>query len=334
MAFIFIVAGLFLFATYGFEIIKPSNNSAAYAGNLANDNAVFNAAKNMYIPMYSYLRGFGRVFLHVKDGNFDQLVYVMGSYSDSKWYHFLLAALIKTPLITILAAILSLSLGLALLYKLCKESLRPSKLSKNSWYILTLLGFVLAYLATSALTAINIDWRYTMPIYPVVFILIAIGFYRARYFFNLSELKMLIISGVALALLIISLALQWPYTLSYSNELLPIVDTKTNTIRLTDSNIDWGQDIYRLINYAKANPDSSYAYDLATNADMAVLGAPDNLQLADKTYLDSICSRDYPANIVLSYQAIYDSVHPEFSCYRGIKPDATVGSSIVIFGQR
>jgi hypothetical protein len=99
-------------------------------------------------------------------------------------------------------------------------------------------------------------------------------------------------------------------------------------------NIDWSQDVYRLIDYAKANPNNPYIYDLATNADMAVLGAPDNLQLADKTYLDSICSRDYPANVVLSYQVIYDSVHPEFSCYRGIKPDVTVGSSIVIFGQR
>ncbi len=334
MAFIFIVAGLFLFATYGFEVIKPSSNSAAYAGNLANDNAVFNAAKNMYIPMYSYLRGFGRVFLHVKDGSFDQLVYIMGSYSGSKWYYFLLAALIKTPLITILAAVFSLSLGLVLLYKFAKKSLKLSKLSKNSWYILTLFGFVLAYLAISALTAINIDWRYTMPIYPAVFILIAIGFYRARYFFKLPEFKMLMISGVALALLMVSLALQWPYTLSYSNELLPIVDTKTNTIRLTDSNIDWSQDIYRLIDYAKASSGSTYIYDLSTNVDMAVLGAPDNLQFADRAYLEGLCDRDYPLNVVLSYHAIYGGAQQEFACYRGVKPDITVGSSIVIFNQR
>lgn len=329
-AFVCLIAGLFLFATYGFEVVKPSNNSA-YAGNLANDNAIFNSAKNLYIPMYSYLRGFGRVFTHVETGNFDQMVYVLGNYSQSKWYYFLVAAFIKTPIATLLAALLALAVGCYSVFNFFKTPKNKRKLSKNNWYIIALCSFVAAYLAVTALTAINIDWRYVLPIYPIVFVLMAIALSRARRFFNLTQRATLTIAGVILLCLGSSLAFHLPYTLSYSNELLPIVNAKTSIIRLTDSNIDWSQDIYRLISYAKQHPTTTFAYDLSTNVDMKALGSPDNLYLISSDSISLICNRDYPANIVLSYQVIFDSVHPEFACFRGVKPDFTVGSSILIF---
>jgi hypothetical protein len=329
-AFVCLIAGAFLFAVYSFEVVRPSSNSA-YAGNLANDNAIFNAAKNIPIPMYSYLRGLGRVFIHVKNSSSNELIYVMGNHATSKWYFFLAAALIKTPLATIVATALCLASGGYLLIKSSTKHKDWRRMPKNTWYILSLGLFILTYLAITALTTINIAWRYILPVYPALFVLIAIAFYRAHYTFKLSSLKMVLIGAALLVGLGISAANQWPYLLSYSNELLPIVDTRSDTIRLTDSNIDWSQDIYRLIDYAKLQPDKTFVYDLSTNVDMTTLGAPANLQPIDNSYMEAICKRDYPANIVLSYSVIFFGAEDSFACFRGLKPDFIVGSSILIF---
>lgn len=323
---VFLIALTFLFIVYGFEIVKPSS-TAGMVGNLANETTLFDNMQNINIPFYSFLRGLEHVLAR---SQLEEPVYLLGNFATSTWYYFFVAILVKTPLATILGVILSVAVGLKYLYRAAKTKLAPTK---KSFYAGVLVLFIVVYLASSMFTTINIGWRHILPIYPMLFIIIAIAFKKIKDSGQSSNLKMLSLSSAFLIGLVFSLAAHWPYVLSYSNELIPIVNSRTNWPRLVDSNLDWGQDQYRLINYVKQHPNDQFRYHIFTNADLTKLNAPANLDATDDEYFDKQqCHLTGGQTLLTSWQIVYNDVTGStFSCLRGRAPSGTIGFSILIF---
>ena len=327
LLFIGLIAILFIFAIYGFEVVRPGD-SAALSGGLASESSIFRHLQNIYIPLYSYLRGLGQVLIHSQSSGVDRPVYLLGNYSTGYWYYFFDAYFIKTPLVIILAVFGGAIIGINRLIKLIKTRAR---LTKKTLYILTLCSFVLVYLAASTVTRINIGWRHILPVYPVLFILVAVATYSLSLRFKNKSKVYLLTVIILLGGTAISLIGQLPYLMSYSNELLPVVNKSNNWPRLTDSNLDWGQDVYRLINYAKDNPAKQFEYQLFTNAEIGRLNTPINLA-QNNNFDTKKCKATVPVVLAVSYQIIYNDFGSDtYNCLRGKKPDSVIGSSILIF---
>lgn len=207
-------------------------------------------------------------------------------------------------------------------------------LDKKSFFLLCLILFVVFYLFISMFNEINIGWRHVLPIYPIIYILIAVAAYQLVSVTKNRKIAIAAIFTILLVPTAISALLQFPKYIGYSNELLPVINKNTNWPKLTDSNLDWGQDLYRLSNYAKANPSAEYSYQLFTNADLGKIGMPLSLKLNNKNFDQNKCKSTKGQYLVISYQIVYnDYGDTTYNCLRGHKPYDVIGSSLLVFKQ-
>ncbi|MCL5795568.1 MAG: glycosyltransferase family 39 protein [Patescibacteria group bacterium] len=145
------------------------------------------------------------------------------------WYYFPVAYLAKTPLPAIL--LLFASIIFCFIWR--------KKLTFKDY---VLLIPIVVYLLISLTSKLNIGIRHLLPIYP--FILLWLGNFIAELY-NKSSRKVI----VAIILIILGIwyiygtVKIFPNYLSYFNE---IVGPQNGSKILTDSNIDWGQDLKRL----------------------------------------------------------------------------------------
>lgn len=327
LAAITVIAFFVLWLFYGFEFVKPSANEAAI-GTIGANNRIFEILKDLYIPFYSYVRGLGRFLVHSASAS-NQSVYLLGNYSDGQWYYFLAAFVIKTPAIIIAAALSSMLIGIKKLSRIIKAK---ALISKTNVYIISLAAFILIYVLLSLFSHINIGWRHILPVYPPLFILIALALNQyvrisINPFRSYIAAFIIIIGGLALTTFC-----HFPNYIGYSNEFLPIVDDRTNRPRLTDSNLDWGQDLYRFLDYSKDNPEKTFKYDLFTNANIAWLYPPANISPLNGEFDVQTCNLKSDSVLAISYQVLYnDSTSNVYDCIRGSRPNKIIGSSILIF---
>jgi len=176
-----------------------------------------------------------------------------GEIAANSWFaYFPTLYLLKEPLalhlLTLIALIgASLSLWRTIRQRSCLTWL------KNNFVILACLIWVLVYWIGALSGNLNIGIRHLMPTFPFVYILVAFGL---KEFF-------LIIKSIRyrrLVLLIVLLLFYWyisssliafPHYLSYYNEL---AGGTVNGYKIAvDSNYDWGQDFYRLLEFMKQN---------------------------------------------------------------------------------
>jgi len=164
------------------------------------------------------------------------LSYLLGEVRSSGWWYFYLVALaVKTPLPLLLGAPPGLA-WLAVRGWRCAEpwALAPPLL------LLTLLTF------TSSFSHINIGIRHVLILYP--FLALGAAWAAQRIWQRGGRLRVLparwAVRGVLLALLLWQLSVLWrayPDYLPYFNETVHDPERV-----LVDSDLDWGQDLYRL----------------------------------------------------------------------------------------
>jgi hypothetical protein len=183
--------------------------------------------------------------------------YLGGETSYAGWYsYFPIAFLLKTPIATMLlflgglAAIVS---GRALW-------------RRDAVLLVGLSAFSVVYVAVAIVSRFNIGHRHLVPIYPAVFVFAgaAAGWMRWR-------------PGrwaVAAAVLWLAGANAWicPQYLSYFNEL--IGGPSQGDRYLTDSNIDWGQDLKRLAAWVRRHPGEEIKLAYFGSADPTCYGFP------------------------------------------------------------
>ncbi len=162
--------------------------------------------------------------------------YLMGEHSVTGWRsYFPIAYAIKTPIATmglVAAGLLALVLR--------RTPVRDGKLA------LGLAAFAAIYVTHVIFSSLNIGERHLLPIYPALFVC---GGAAAAW---LSHRLGRWLIAAALIWLAGANASIYPHYLAYFNEL--VGGPRNGHKYLVDSNIDWGQDLLRLADYAREHP--------------------------------------------------------------------------------
>lgn len=246
MAVIVLLAGLTIWAVYGFGVGQPSGWTVA-------------------VPAPAYVEGLRTILTRVST---ERPTFLMGQrLSEGRWYYFGVALLVKTPLPTLIA------LSLAAI---------SNRWRRFSWAEWPLLLVPLLYLGTSARSTLNLGYRHLLPILPFLWIYAGrLGFLFAIPKINAKTQRgkgarktfpwrpgglatCVFVSGDAprggrkarWAVVVVSILGIWlaagtlgvaPDYLAYFNELAGGPDGGWRY--LVDSNLDWGQDLYALKAY-------------------------------------------------------------------------------------
>jgi len=186
------------------------------------------------------------------------VAYLLGNISQfGFWYYFPLTFIFKTPLLTIVLLILAIIIFLRKFFsKLALINKKQNIIKKISaaikiitlaeWMIII---FPIFYMVVSMINHINIGVRHILPIYPFIFIFIAINIFGNN--FNPWHNKIKILSICLIFLYAINSLLVYPEYLSYFSR---IIGNSSNGYKyLLDSNVDWGQNLKKLKKYLDDN---------------------------------------------------------------------------------
>ncbi|MBI2670144.1 MAG: glycosyltransferase family 39 protein [Candidatus Yanofskybacteria bacterium] len=186
-----------------------------------------------------YLKGFRSVYSDITGSYY---YYLNGSFSkDGRWYYFIFAFLIKTPIPALI--VFALSFVTYKKYKL-------TGLEKQLIFIP-----VVVFLLIASFKAENIGVRYILPIYPFL-ILYAGGLTNLDW--NLNKKVIYAVAAILGVWYVFSAVRIYPDFLAYFNEFAggPANGHKY----LDDSNIEWGQDLKRLRAYQIQHPETKVLY--------------------------------------------------------------------------
>jgi hypothetical protein len=208
----------------------------------------------LYGMAYAYRKGLHRS------------AFLMGHYSTAGWpSYFPIAFAIKTPLPTLLL----LAAGIAALLARGVRSARAARAVAplpgggergappaampgvartpgDGLLAISLATFVAVYAGAAIASHLDIGQRHLLPLYPAVFVGAgaAAAWLPGRGRLAVLALCLWLLAGTLLA---------YPSYLSYFNEV--IGGARNGHFYLSDSNVDWGQDLLRLAAYSRRHPD-------------------------------------------------------------------------------
>ena len=197
------------------------------------------------------------VFGRVEGGN---TTYFFGQVTNQSFReYFPLVFLIKEPIPSIILLLTAIAIGF---YLLLRNNLSdfPKHIWKNIKSYLNnhitetaMLLFVALYAYVSITGNLNIGFRHLFPILPFMYILIAkeIMALAARLRGMVKNNFWLDYCFILVLWLVAETAFAYPYYLAYFNE--TIGGSKNGYKYVTDSNVDWGQDLKRLTNWVNEN---------------------------------------------------------------------------------
>jgi 4-amino-4-deoxy-L-arabinose transferase-like glycosyltransferase len=212
--------------TQAFEIAKSLQESGQ--SDTLFGRALTTTARFHLLPE-SYLAGLQYVVQ-----NSVRASYIFGTRHDNGvWYYFPVSILVKTPLTILLLFVLAL--------------VTPALWSKHKEQFVVALIPIAVFLLSAMSSKINLGVRHILPIYPFLIVLAAaaMGYFAARS--NVA-------AAVCAALLVfqaVSYARSYPNEMAYANEAWG--GPRHLYKYLGDSNVDWGQALYRVQDYAAAH---------------------------------------------------------------------------------
>ncbi len=258
-----------------------------------------------------YWRGVSATLSRLAEG---RASYLLGSYSvDGRWWYFPAAVLVKTPL-----ALLLLGLDGA------GAALRRPR-AESAWLLIPPAG----YFAAALLSKTQIGYRHLLPIYP--FLCLWAGLGAARLWKRgRGGRAVLAAAGLWLS---VSVASASPHFLSYFNELA----RGRGEDWLSDSNLDWGQDLSALAAElaARGNPPVVLSYfgvgdPAAYGIRYVPLGVVSNVEREGDAALEPggpVLFAVSETNLVGTYY----KDHALFSWLRSRRPAVVLGGSIFLY---
>jgi 4-amino-4-deoxy-L-arabinose transferase-like glycosyltransferase len=169
-----------------------------------------------------WLHGLEKFLTHAQDGH--PAFFLGDYYSQGWWNYFLVAFLIKTPIGSLLLIAASLTFY------------RAGNPLRRRAAIFLLVPVVVVFLATTE-AKVNIGLRHILPVYPFLFVIAS----RLATIHFRSLWIMPLLLGIPLVFTAISSLRIAPHQLAYFNEF--VGDPDQGYRYLSDSNIDWGQDL-------------------------------------------------------------------------------------------
>ncbi len=181
------------------------------------------------LPLASYARALLKLREHGSEGH---QTFLMGQISMQGWWlYFPVVVLLKTPLPVLLGALGGLG----------------SLMGQRRWGTVTFIALPpMLFLAVAMVSPLNLGYRHILSIVPF-FILLTTSLLMAL---RRQALRFVLGGSVALWLMVGTLGM-YPDYLAYFNELAG--GPRGGHRYLTDSNLDWGQDLKRLAHYLGAN---------------------------------------------------------------------------------
>lgn len=275
------------------------------------------------IPTY-YLFGVYNIELHNHDGHATSL---LGQYGDHGWwYYFPVAFALKTTIPFLLVAVAAL--GWAVWRFIRRDS-------RFLWLIVP----VAVYLAISLTSHINIGIRHFLPVYPFLFI--AGGALLAQLLHNRRKVGVAVLV-VLFGWMSFETVRTFPDYTPYMNEL---AYSHPHWYYLSDSNMEWGDDVGALAAYLKARGETKVS--AALSAGWSTLGryGVDYLDMVtlppDKTpetrYV-AIGASFLNGSLIPGDENVVGRRAFErtnlFARYRNRQPEAVFGGSIYLFREK
>jgi hypothetical protein len=191
------------------------------------------AAKKVKILPEAYLYGFTSILNSSSTRN----SYLNGELSNQGWwYFFIYSFFVKTPVPLLLIFAFSLF-----------AVLKAGTLSRDKLYMLTpFLIFILIYLLIAISSRSNVGNRHLLPIYPCIFIICG-----AAYTMLCSKLPVRILMVFLIAWFAFESYKIRPHYLAYFNQLAG--GPENGYKHLSDSSLDWGQDLKELRKWIDRN---------------------------------------------------------------------------------
>ncbi|MFH1236434.1 MAG: glycosyltransferase family 39 protein [Parcubacteria group bacterium] len=267
------------------------------------------------IPAWSYFKGFTKLFVHNVTGH---SAYLLGEFSrHGVWQYFPIAFFAKTPAVTFSLVVVILALVFTPLRK-------RWKVFSNSW--LAMLGLAGSlYFAWSMTSGLNLGVRHIFPVYPVLFILIgtllAACWRQGNRWLKLTVIAFALLYGFS------SFA-SFPTYTTYFSEF--VGGTNNGHRILSDSNLDWGQDLKRLGTYLNDESITDVCLSYFGQAWMSYYG----LEYPPvPTNNEPHGSDDVNCVVAMSKSHMF-SEDGKYSWLAAYRPDHDVGGSIWIYDFR
>lgn len=185
-----------------------------------------------------YYEGLQLLADHEKYGHY---TYLLGDYENYFRWYFPITFLVKTPLTTLLLILIA-----AVIFIAKNAHIRCLRLISLDKYLIFL--FPILYFIISMINKINIGIRHLMPMYPFLFIFIAMVIFHPQFKNKIIK----IISAALLLFFIIESMIIYPNYLGYFS--LLVGGPSHGHKYILDSNLDWGQDLKKLKKYlARSN---------------------------------------------------------------------------------
>ncbi|HUB26762.1 MAG TPA: hypothetical protein VL992_15155 [Tepidisphaeraceae bacterium] len=264
-------------------------------------------------------------FIRTQGGSESRLCFLAGQfYNVGKWDYFPLAAFFKSPLATILAVVLAAWIGLGAVRRgLLRDSSRR-------WSALCLLIPAGAYAMVAITSNVNIGLRHFFPVYPFVFIGVGLAVDRIWRAGAAGRVVVLLL-GLGLA---VETAAAYPNYIDFFG--IASGGPSAGYSLLSDSNLDWGQDLPLLAAWQRAHPDTPLYLDYFGSCDPAAYGI--RYVNLEKGYEFGPPPQepDRPGVVAVSATNLhllnaYDPPPHWFRLIKGHTPEAILGGSIDLF---
>lgn len=231
---------LFIWASYGFRHSVTPDPTIVSVTNLESRKLPLLVWIDRYhlVPR-AYMQGFAYTVRSTLERN----AFLLGEKSAvGWWYYFPVAMAVKTPLATIAAVLLALSLagvrgGAVFAAKLSNRE----RLAARLWTLACLGVPTGVYVVTALKSNLNIGVRHMLPIYPFLFIVAAVVLRRYGR-----------VATVLLLVLAVESLTAFPHYIPFFN--VAAGGSRGGLRILSDSNLDWGQDLKLLSVWQSQHP--------------------------------------------------------------------------------
>jgi hypothetical protein len=325
-AAIVIVGVIGLWAFYGFryaarpEGLALSTSLSDYASGLSHfDSSSVMAIAHLHLLPESYLMGLVDVKLMAQ---FYPTFALGRLYAHGQWWYFPAVVAIKT------------TLGLLALLALTAFAVVTGRLRKGRELVYLIVPGAF-YLLGAMLSGMNIGARHILPLYAMATVLAAAGITALakhnRHWIWVGA--MLVAAHIASALSV------FPNDMAYANEAWG--GSKNTYKLLSDSNEDWGQQLYQVKDWQDRHPGEEcwLAYFVYPAVDPAVYGIRCHpLPTADTGWFDqpAIVPPIISGNVVLSAGDLMgsewssDQLNP-YTLFEALKPDEMIDDSVLVY---
>ncbi|MBP6470928.1 MAG: phospholipid carrier-dependent glycosyltransferase [Chloroflexi bacterium] len=259
--------------------------------------------------------------------------YLLGQYAQTGWwYYFPVTFLLKTPLVTLVL------FGMALIR--WGQSLLRRQTTAGQAALPFLLAPPAVYILISLLTPLNIGYRHLLPLLPFLYLFTAVTLASPPTTANNHPDRFQKPVRVLLALLFLTTLIAWPDYLSYMNVLAGRAENRWRL--LSDSNVDWGQDLPALADWQQETGRPLFlsyfgtAHPSAYGLDFIALPTwepgPEQLLPSRQTFNPADPAPGWYAISVTNLQGlVLGEAADAFAWFREREPAARLGGSIFVY---